>query len=93
MKFSKVSKFSLKIPVAAVLMAGFATSPTPSRAECNPVCQQKCRSSYWRADTGVGTEFGDPGREQSYQKVNRAWNDYQDAREYLVAILENLIQS
>ena len=54
MKFSKVSKFSLSTLVAAVVMAGFATSPTPSRAECNPVCQQKCRNSYWRADTGVG---------------------------------------
>jgi hypothetical protein len=54
MKFSKVSKFSLPTLVAAVLMAGFATSPTPSRAECNSVCQQKYRNSYWRADTGVG---------------------------------------
>jgi hypothetical protein len=54
MKLSKVSKFSLPTLVVAVVMAGFATNPTPSRAECNPVGQQKCRNSYWRADTGVG---------------------------------------
>jgi hypothetical protein len=37
MKFSKVSKFSLPTLVAAVVMVGFATSPTASRAECGPV--------------------------------------------------------
>ena len=77
MKFAKLSRFSTLI--AAVVMAGFALgSSIPARAECDPICQQKCRTFYWHVSDMRPPTVGLPDSERLANCINE-WSKRNEA--------------